>query len=168
MIGMILLCQVLAPYQLLGVPSLLRRLKLTSIEDVPRQVTPNRFHYVDGSKNSVEYATPAHTVIKADHMKGSVTIYINRESGELMSWHLTPSGAHGSGEIGVLVFGLPGIMLSLPVLLLAWGSHYLVRKISGKDLQELILWLRLKGQVTSEVAKDLDTALNHRNYYIPG
>jgi hypothetical protein len=162
MIGTILLCQILAPHQLLGIPDLLRNLKLTSIKDVPREVTPNRFHYVDGSNNSVEYATPAHTVIKAKHMKGNVSIYINRESGELMSWHITPSTDHGSGEIGVLALGLPGIILSLPILLPVWCSHYLIRKISGKHLQELILWLRLKGQVTSEVAKDLDIALNHK------
>jgi hypothetical protein len=133
----------------LGIPSLYRGLRVWSIVDEP------------GSNAENISFRPALTVIHTTYYNGhDLTITLDRDTHELVSVHDTGSSYGGSGDIGVLFLGSPGIILFSPIVLLAWLIHLTIKGISGKETQYLILWHKLKGQLPTEVATELDIALS--------
>lgn len=163
MIVAVLACQVLAPIMCMGIPKLYRGLRVWKIEDEPAGTHDNMDWegILDKEDEVQSYSWPNQTVIHADYYSGhSLTITLDRDTHELISVRDSNSSYGGSGDLGVLVFGIPGIILTSPLILTSWLIHMAIKWISGKELQYLILWHKLKGQLPTEVANELDIALS--------
>lgn len=138
----LILNQFIAPYMLLDFPKLFRSLRVLKIED-----------QVVAGHNLV--------VIECqDSKKQNIRLTINRDTQHLIDSQDSGVEGFGAAAIGIVLMGLPGIFLSLPVLLPTWIVRVMVERMSGKDWHHLVLWSAIKKQLPSEVANELNKALS--------
>ena len=161
MIRTLLACQFAAPLAWMNLPSLYSGLKVLKIEDEPGgTATYEGIPGLEGCEDDVEETWPPTTNIEAQYNKGRLDITINSDTNELMGCHDSNGGYPGSGMIGVMLFGIPGTIIASPLILASWSVQRLVSLCTGKHMQHWIIYRKLKGQLPTEVAKQLDTALS--------
>lgn len=96
---------------------------------------------------------PARTIISVHSKHGRGEITIDEETGNLMTFGVRyPRGLGGSGsaDIGVMFFGLPGIIMASPMI----AAHHFLWKgletVVGMERHAWSVWLRIKNQLDPE------------------
>lgn len=94
------------------------------------------------------YRIPDRTIItvRSKHGRGDITI--NEETGELMTLGVKRSEVgSGSGDIGIILFGIPGLILTSPILAinhLLWSAWEMM---TGMERHVWSIWIRIKDQL---------------------
>lgn len=163
-------CQILGPSMMFDNISL-HGLMVTHVEVIERGLSDETYDYLndDDCFASPKEELPKRMIIDgvAEGYVGLFHIGINLENHVVESayWsHLTNSLPSDSGDLGVILFGLPAIALTAPF----WGAHNLimqsVKMVTGMDHHTYMIWKKLKGQMPTELREDLKEALiNHCN-----
>ena len=70
----------------------------------------------------------------------------------------------GSAAIGIILFGLPGIILTSPFWILTNITKHIIEKLTSIDIDSLVFWLKVRGQL-SEPHREIvwKALLNHVN-----
>ncbi len=107
---------------------------------------------------------PEQLIIKggsSDPHSGPWTIGIDLEEQIIgyATWgSLTNKRDGGSGEIGVVLLGLPGLIVTSP-LLVVWGlARSTLRWFTGMDLHTWLVWLKIRDQIPFEWQEQARTA----------
>jgi hypothetical protein len=158
-LGPILGSQIIAPVLALDFPST-KKLTVIQALHLPREVKKDYF----GS----EEEQPARLAIHGQ-VEGGVVWTINIDAEEnvftRVTWDLiSGTSGYGSAEIGIALLGLPALILTSPLLLLAHGIYGLGRVATGIDRHSFSLYHRLAPQLSPEDAEALYRAFhNHHN-----
>lgn len=81
------------------------------------------------------------------------------------SWHvLTPKHSdYDKWGFIVLFVGFPGIVVCSPVLLPWFGARWALQRLSGLDVHQAALWLKLRGQLPADSRELVVAALRNHN-----
>lgn len=160
----LLLANFAAPFLMLDLPSV-KKLVVNNIEEYPRETTDEYYNhciYTD------EMEMPHRLVIDgSDDTVKQFTIGINLEQNiiEYADWSLlTSKKSANSGELGILLFGLPGLIITSPLWATQYAAFGALKAISGYDQHMLSLYLRIKDQLPEYWQETWRQAcLNHCN-----
>lgn len=166
--GLILLSQLAAPAMAMDFPSL-HSLQITSAKTYPKEFTK---HYYDYLLLEDPQELPERLIIKGRVAKksggGIFIIGINLEDNTIVeaTWDaLNNKPYYGSAAIGIVIFGLPGLIISSPLIIATYILYGLLKKISGMNKDSLAIYLKLRNQLSEENKKLLKLALkNHGRY----
>lgn len=99
---------------------------------------------------------------------GGQTVTLNLEDKTLMSsdaedLHPYSFGmdSNGSAGIGVMLFGLPGVIVSLPIILAFNAAWYGVYKLTGMDHNYYLFFRRIKDQLDADTRLKLEESLKN-------
>lgn len=84
---------------------------------------------------------------------------------ERADWHELFSkrdGSHG-WDVLIMVLGIPGIIVTLPVLAPWWLFRSLLHKTTGLDIHQLVLWSKLRPQLSKDQRDVLLQGLRNMN-----
>lgn len=163
-IGMVLGCQVFAPIMMLNLPAF-RKIRVESIKNRTARLDNKIIHSSpDGSKITyfVHPESPGHkTILSLEDKHGKGFVLVD-EDGEISSsspssWYVESNG--GSGDLGVALFGMPGIIVTSPILILNAIIWYLIEQSAGMDRHALSFYLRVRGQLDGHTRYLLKKAL---------
>lgn len=165
MIPVILASQFLAPWMAIGFPSF-HSLEVVSVKKYPRELTTNYYSYLVLSEPQ---ELPKRMIIKGRLSKkdgcGTFIIGIDLENNiiESATWNtLLNKPYYGSAEIGIVIFGLPGLIISFPFIIAIYNLYWLAQKLSGMNKDSLSIYLKLRNQLSKEDKLLLKNAL--KNY----
>lgn len=157
LVGTVAMCSVLAPLVVADFPSF-HRLTVTRVKHRLRGMYHDSYEslahgFMDPTAVEEE---PEQLIIKGVSSKphdGSWTLGIDLEErvvGHATWTTLTNQHHGGSGDIGVVLLGLPGLIVTSP-LLIVWGvARRILRWFTGMDLHTWFVWLKLREQVPHE------------------
>lgn len=165
-LGMIVLCQVLAPVMVLDLPSI-KRIKVNSISVRPPRLA-NTVDHVSPDGCVVTYNVHAEnpgnkTIISLESSQGVGNVLLENElqtigSNTASFWYACDSSG-GSGDLGVAIFGLPALLVTSPLLILNGLFWYALKLGTGMDRHALSFYLRVRSQLPKDVRLLLKTAL---------
>lgn len=102
------------------------------------------------------------TVLKLEDKRGIGWVILDHNTQTISSngnhhWW----GAHdgGSGDLGVIIFGLPGLLIASPLLILNGLFWRMVHYATGMEKHKLSFYLRIKNQVDDHTRNLLKQAL---------
>lgn len=172
-VGVIAICQLAAPWLLLSIPRF-PRLTVFKAKRRPRGMYTNSWEQFSHGH------TPDHLLSEEEpeqlNIRGEVTgdqrswsMGIDLEHGVFgwADWQTlltSHGGSGGSGDLGVLLFGLPGVILTFPLWMTSWLIRHGIEKMSGMSIE--MWWIRrqLMKQLRPEDQRALDLAFkNHFN-----
>lgn len=151
---MLAMCNVVTPLSACGLPRIKNLLGL-KIKDVRLE------HFPADEDENPDLRVPELLDIKYDNQ----TVTLNLEDKTLMSssddMHPYSFGmdSNGSGGLGVMLFGIPGVILSLPIIVAFNAAWYGVYKLTGMDHNYYLFFQRIKNQLDSETRTRLKEAL---------
>lgn len=94
------------------------------------------------------YYIPQRLIITVNSKYGTSEITINEELAEIITLSVKhPSANSNSGDLGLIVFGIPGLLVSSPLLVanhLLWSAW---EKMTGMERHAWSIWLRIKNQL---------------------
>lgn len=147
-----IICQVAAPIIWLDLPKLFRRIKVSNIVDKESITFDDKSYHL------------SQTVINCrDDSNNRIIISLNKDDKSLLYINDNGHQYGGSGDIGILLFGLPATILFFPIIGLTMIIRFLIEIISGCDWHNLDLFLKIKNQLPTEVAQELFAALKKRD-----
>ncbi len=159
--GLVLLSQVWAPVMIADLPSL-RGLQVTSVNvKGPDGRLYDRFV---GAENQ-----PARQlVIKGTASGGrrwSIGIDLDAQVIGYADWETLTGEGHGggSGELGIMLFGLPGILASLPLQIPWWALRALLQRLTRLTVHQQALFIKLRPQLPPEHQVPFLKALRNDN-----
>jgi len=163
-LGPILGSQVMAPLMALDWPNT-QEFTVTKVEHLPRGMTSS--HWGWGVLQEPE-ELPERLIIRGNFKSGGwMHIGIDLEEKVIASanWSNLAGADHmGSAAIGIAIFGLPALIVTSPILLVAHGAYGIHRAVTRMDRHTWGIWQQLKGQLMSEDVDDVHQAfLNHCN-----
>jgi len=164
-VGIILGSQVMAPMMALDPPNWGVKFTVTKMERLPRGMTQS--HWGWGYSPEPE-KLPERFIINGvfkDGGRWNIAIDLEEKVIVHADWsNLTGDTYMGSAAIGVALFGLPGLIVTSPILLAAHGAYGIGRLATGMDRHTWTVWSKLKGQLMSEDVDVVHQAfLNHCN-----
>lgn len=149
-----LLCQFWAPALLVDFPHCFHPLQIETIVKHKRGMTNSFYGYFH---LDTPEELPERLVIRGRAGKGSnlsnfvIGINLETDTVEFANWNdLCGHQYLGSAEIGIAAIGLPGILVSMPLLILARPVYSLLERLTGMDRHTWVAYLKLKPQVASE------------------
>lgn len=157
MIKEILMCQIFAPLLVLDLPSL-SAVNVTSIAELPRQKIYRKYNLFD------ETEVPKRLVITGKRNGHPFSIEVNLENNTLhrFDYNLVfGKGPSNSGELGALILGLPGVMLTFPLLLSASLVQKFIKFLTGFSWHSLVFLSKIKKELTAEQLSVLKVVLKH-------
>jgi len=164
--GTLALVQFLAPVLVADFPRF-HSLTMTRVKHRPRGMYNNSYEslahgFMDLTALEEE---PEQLILKgvsSDPYERSWTLGIDLEHQVVgyATWSsLTNKHAGGSGDIGVVILGLPGVLVASP-LLIAWGlARRVLRWVTGMDLHTWFVWKKIQAQVPREWHDQVRSAL---------
>ncbi len=165
LLGMILAAQGYAPYLLADFPNL-RHVELTSCKHRPRGLYDNSYESRSHSYGPVPELKeePEQLILRGVSSRGSWVIGIDLERSVvgIADWDvITGEGADhlGSAAIGVLIFGIPGILVTLPLQIPLWGIYGAVQACSGMSTHTAIAWWKLRNQIPEKYRAAVRSAI---------
>ncbi len=163
-LGIILGSQVMAPMMALDWPNT-QNFYVTKMDRRPREMTTS--YYGWGVSREPE-EMPERLILQGTFETGGIwSMCIDLEEKVIAhaDWSRLTGDEHmGSAAIGVALFGLPGLILTSPVLVAAHGAYGIQRLATGMDRHTWGVWRQLKGQLMSEDVDVVHQAfLNHCN-----
>ena len=159
-IGSVVPCQFIAPSQLLGWPSLrsLRVRKALHLDAHPeKEVTVNS---LSPFKTTIR-ARPDRFILDFEDSRGRYGhLEINEDDGNVLVCHgHATDDMFGDPYFGVLIVGLPGVLLFSPILLLNGAFMKVFRLAFGASPEAWWIWRNLRGQLMSEDRELVRTAI---------
>jgi hypothetical protein len=152
---MLAMCNVVTPLFACGLPRIKNILGL-KIKDVRVE------HFAADEDEDPDLRVPELIDIKYDNQ----TVTIDVENKHLMSsssddLHPYSFGmdSNGSGGLGVMLFGIPGVILSLPIIAAFNAAWYGVYKLTGMDHNYYLFFRRIKNQLDADTRARLKEAL---------
>ena len=164
-IGIGLISNVLTPLMACGIPRVKNVLGLKI-----KKVTVERF---DGEESEFEedvgcppgidikYDLETITVYKGSSVLNSCTL--NRSSKDMKPYSFGFDNG-GSGALGIMLLGIPGFVLSLPVIATCQLMWYSVFKLTDMDVNYYLFWRRIKDQLPPDARVALREALIKASY----
>lgn len=70
----------------------------------------------------------------------------------------------GSGGLGIMLFGIPGTLVCLPLILLCQATWHGVYKLTGMDVNYYLFFRRIKDQLPADTRAILKEALIKTSY----
>jgi hypothetical protein len=141
-------------------------LKIKSVKDinVTEKDKESRPKYFRGSNHEIHYGPDNKIIIDGDCRNNcTFRICINKDTEQIFNNYnleeLLSNPDYGSGIIGVMILGIPGVILSSPIWIPLQVFYKSFETICGMSFQKYILYLRLKNQLKPEIASYLRTAL---------
>lgn len=165
-IPIILLAQVYAPWKALNLPSL-GRLTVGSAKRRPRGMYPDEWGVFSHGFGEPELKeTPAQLIIRGTAGSGlgcrtwHLCIDLEEETVGAADWgDLTFYTHGGSGEIGMFIFGLPGLILTSPLWITSNIVQRLIARLTPLSTEMWAVWFKLRGQLAADDRRALWTAL---------
>ena len=158
-VGLVLGCQAWAPALLADLPSL-RSLTVTSVDvKGPGGLLYGRFAGVPNPPRR-------QLVVRGTATEGRWTIGIDLDARVIgyADWHvITGQDPGSSGELGVALLGLPGILASLPLQVPWWAFRALGQRMTGLTLHQQLLFVKLRPQLPQEHQVPFLLALRNEN-----
>lgn len=153
-IPIILFAQVYAPWKAMNLPSL-GRLTVGSAKRRPRGMYADEWGvYGHGFGEPELKETPAQLLIRGTAGSGpgqrSWHLCIDLEEGTVgaADWgDLTFYRYGGSGEIGMFLFGLPGLILTSPLWITSNFVQRLISRLTPLSTEMWAVWFKLRGQL---------------------
>lgn len=174
MTWMVLLSNVGAPLDVLNLPPLVGKI---TVEEVTHHEAIDITEVSMGiGGGTYKYDPPRHfpkrTIIKCHHnfwntfgAKDSIVIDHETNTVDLLGHHgLLHEVRGGSGAIGMYIFGIPGLILSSPILAIGCALTKSIEKKYGMDRYALNFYLKVKDQLSPEVQVQLEQAF--KNNYV--
>lgn len=165
-VGDILMCQIVAPIEYLDLPSI-RKITVQSVttsegrsSDIIAHVSTNgttrlvtTLPETPGKKTTI--------VLKDIYGGGSILLdHFDDSIDSFSSNHWYTSNRYtGSGDIGIMLLGLPGILLATPLLIINALISMLIHTVTGMDKHALSFYLRIRNQLDNDVRLLLKRAL---------
>lgn len=148
----ILAAQVLAPVVAMGIPSF-DSIKVTKVSHYKSGQNKHIFDSPFGQKSWLTFDdNTERTVIEYDTKNGSGHIVIHHDDKKMFcsdgGLFCEPYG--GSGEIGLMVVGLPGVIVSSPLILISNILFKTAEHINGINRYALAAYLKLRNQLDSK------------------
>lgn len=169
-IPLIMASQLYAPWLLMNVPGF-RRLKVSKATRRQRGMYPDQWeHFAHGYSPGEPQLeeTPAQLNIRGTSKDGrfwSIGIDLEHDVFGWADWGALLNDRNGgSGDLGVVIFGLPGVILTSPIWLTTTFLRTVFERFTGMPIE--MWWVRnqLIKQLTLEDQRALDTAFkNHYN-----
>lgn len=172
-LGFILASQLHAPMRALNLPSL-KPIRVDSAVRYPRDNNQDtRSIYDSLLMSDIDMleddlgVQPERLVIKGSTEQGSFTIWVDLEENVIgyANWNdLCYRPYEGSGSIGMMIFGTPGLLISSPIWMLTQSVWKFVEQTVNMDHHTWILWMKLRSQLNERDGLALKDALvNHCN-----
>jgi len=167
--GTVLLCQVLAPWTFMRWPSFgsLKVKKVTVREAEDHTDVPLAEDWGKGAAlvfSQHEGHLPKRTVIEyenSNHSRGWFTIDHENQTVDCNDGGMLTEPYGGSGELGLIFIGLPGLLLFSPILILNAIIWWLIESATGMNRYKLAVWLKTKNQLDPETRQAFKLALKH-------
>lgn len=146
--------QVIAPVKAMNLPSF-RPLTLTSVTRRPRGMYPDEWGvFGHGYSRELEYEeTPAQLILRGcagKHRNWNISVDLEDETIGHADWcDLTYYTYGGSADIGLMLFGLPSLILTSPLWLATNFFRVLVRFLTPLDLDSWVILAKLASQLSS-------------------
>jgi len=161
-----LMSQLCAPAIVLNPPTF-ARLKVTSVKRFPRELTTDYFGWTSLEEPE---ELPARMLVRGTvgsdrPTKFVISVNLEERVIEHATWNaLARSSDGGSGELGVVLFGIPSLIVTSPVLFTWWLARRALRTCTGMSVHTWSVWMRIRGQLDDDDARELHSALiNHGN-----
>lgn len=162
-------CQVLAPFHFMKWPALFAKFKVTSVTHHEAEVLTE----VKLSKYSSSTYTydpplllPKRTIISYDvaytkkqQSRGLITLNLEENTVDTISCADVYEPYGGSGELGLFLIGLPGLIVFSPILIINSIIWSLIEKVSGMNRYALNFYLKTKDQLDAETRDQLKETL---------
>lgn len=158
--------QFLAPLLVLDLPRI-SRIKVNELKERDAFTREYVLHRDPSGRESTIRVRPespgTKTVLKLEDDWGIGYVILDHNTQTISSngnhhwWGSSNIG--GSGDLGVLIFGIPGLLLSSPILILNGLLWRAVYSVTGMDRHQLSFYLRVKNQVDSYTQNLLKQAL---------
>jgi hypothetical protein len=170
LVGTILVCQLAAPWMLFNLPKF-PGLVVFKARRRPRGMYKDSWEQFSHSlTDGGEQEEPEQLNIRGETLdERAWSMGIDLEHGVFgwADWQTlltSHGGSGGSGDLGVLFFGLPGVLLTSPLWVTSWLIRQAFEKMSGMSIE--MWWVRrqLMKQLRPEDQRALDLAFkNHFN-----
>lgn len=161
----ILMSQVVAPTLMFDLPSF-KKVTVTHIEVLEREMTNDFYNFKDEGPPRM---MPRRCIIDGFTEDNSTFhIGINLEIKVIESIYSVPCRGDGMGsaEIGIMIFGIPSLILTSPI----WGTYlaarFMFQSVAGMDHHMMNLWRQIKRQIPTELHDDVYQAFkNHETEF---
>lgn len=153
--AILLVSNIVTPLMALGIPRIKNILGI-KIDDVRVEHFPGEPALYDGDSSvpeccDIKFGADTLTIYKDD-------MVISGGGKELKPYSFGFDGG-GSGNIGIIIFGIPGCLLAFPLILLFNTSWWLVYKLTDMDVNYYLFFRRIKNQLDADTRATLKEAL---------